>query len=94
MKTYTVKPLGWRESRTTTGWWYARTLFGPIAVFNDGMEWHWQTLDGEECPCESLADGKAQAEAYYLSRLLPALEEVATPACEPDHERATGEERT
>lgn len=81
VQTYTVKPLAWASLTDEGDYWRAETVFGPVEVYRSNAGgWHWFRQSDEDypadamLPCDSAEDGKWQAEAYYLSRLLPALE--------------------
>lgn len=79
---YAVKPLVWASHKDHDGndYWHADTVFGGLSVERKqyaGWEWSYcfgEYHDEDSHACDSAEDGKRQAEAYYLSRLLPALE--------------------
>lgn len=85
---YTIAPLAWVPARTAGEplgeWWIADTIFGEVWVrtHEDGtIHWSaWIGNDGEgpdgNGPCSSIADGKRQAEEWYVAKLLPALQRV------------------
>lgn len=91
MKTYRISPLKWKR-RIDITWQdhAAETIFGTLHVerHREGYEdtgewtgWKWnycftEYYDEGSQECESLKAGKAADEAFYLSRLLGALEEV------------------
>jgi hypothetical protein len=85
---YTIKPLEWRNEAGLL----TECVFGWMAVRSHGkncVKRHWLHCfhddDGlviEEC--ESYEDGKAKAEAFYLSRLMPALQPAVI---RPDEEQ-------
>lgn len=90
MTAYRIKPLGWKLVRRDADgeWWTAPTVFGSIDVEED-PSWHarfsWrycfdEYYDEGRHDCESIEDGKRQAEEFYLSRLLPALEQTGKEA--------------
>ena len=84
MKTYRIRPLPWecvRPAGHEDGeWWYApNTIFGMIQVYEN----HWsycvdEYYDEGGGKCESCQDGMSKAEEWYVSRLMPAIEEVQT----------------
>lgn len=81
-QTYTVKPLEWESHVDDNGndRWLAGTVCGLMRVRRKqytGWEWSYcfdEYYDKGTRHCDSAEDGKRQAEAYYLERLLPALE--------------------
>lgn len=89
-QTYRIKPVSWERSPVhpddppACESWSASTIFGAYAlkVVRDehgGCQWSWcidEFYDEGSRDCESIKDGKRQAEAFYLERLLPALKEV------------------
>jgi hypothetical protein len=82
MKLYRIKPLEWCERFA-----YRWNMETPFCQYNvvcyDGNNWLWSCPESLFNSCNSLDDGKRQAEAHYLSRLMTALEEVSTPPGEP-----------
>jgi hypothetical protein len=73
-----VKPLEWNKV-ANRNWWTAPTIFGDISVEMDDEVCHWrycfdEFYDEASHECESIEAGKEEAEKFYLSRLLPALE--------------------
>ena len=76
MKTYRVRPLEWEPGPyTVQGSFKADTIFGLIVVARQGNSFWWDA-GVRAYSCESLEDGKAAAEAWYLEKLEAALEEV------------------
>lgn len=84
---YRVIPLRWECHRPTDHedgeWWSAATIFGRFSfqvMYDTNLREHlWrycfdEVYDEGNRTCDSIEDGKRQAEAYYLERLLPALE--------------------
>jgi hypothetical protein len=79
---YRIRPLEWRLTTdcNDNDHWHAATVFGGMAVYREQHSgWGWgycfeEYYDEAIHCCESAEDGKQQAEAFYLSRLLPALE--------------------
>lgn len=82
---YAVKPLEWVKNNRSPEegeWWSASTVFNDFHVEYDpeGCRTYLfrycidEYYDEGVVECESIADAKQKAEAYYLSRLLPALE--------------------
>ena len=79
---YRIKPLEWEDYEDSDGLDSARapSIFSEIYVIQDepGV-FHWRYCvdeyydEGSES-CESIEDGKAKAQAWYLNRLLPALD--------------------
>lgn len=83
MDTYTIKPLEWKGETDTFGdeRYTAETCFATFNVYKnaDDPQWRWDWCISEYhdegyCDCESLEDGKQKAEAYWISRIMPALE--------------------
>jgi hypothetical protein len=80
---YNVKPLEWRQIRPAEDeegeWWTASTVFGSFDVERDvgnGYRWRYcidEYYDEGTHDCDSIADGKYQAEFFYRERLAPAL---------------------
>lgn len=75
--TYKIKRLEWVPNCQQ---WEANTIFGSLFVNQeeDGSVFFSYCVDeyydeGRES-CESIEEGKAKAEAWYLSRLVPALD--------------------
>lgn len=71
-----VRPLEWADRDCFAS--HSITVFGRIEVWNVDLGWHWRLIadDGRVIfsrRCDSLADGKAKAEAWYNERLAPAL---------------------
>lgn len=80
---YRIKPLGWqlcRDSPEDGAWWRTDTVFGSIDVLSEpdgSCRWKYcfdEYYDEASHDCESVDEGKRLAEAFYLGRLLPALE--------------------
>lgn len=76
--TYRIKALEWKEVRPD--WFSVGAVFGSMHVecHDDGC-WSWrycfdEYYDEGQHSCESAEAGKKAAEAFYLGRLLPALE--------------------
>ena len=86
MSVYRIKPLEWRQIRDASHedgeWWTADAIFGNFDVDRyeyGAFQWRYcidEFYDEGSHGCTSIAEGKAEAERFYLSRLLPALEEV------------------
>ena len=86
MKTYTIQPLVWTEHRSTHHeegvYLIADSVFGSFTIERERYgPFQWGYYFDEYCDevkhsCDSVDEGKQQAEAYYLSRLIPALDEV------------------
>jgi len=92
MKKYTIKPLQWqgrhpyqdgefRGEPWFEGGYTARVPGGSYSVFLDRSGYRWsycfdEYYDEDNLPCKSAEEGKAMAEAHWLDRILPALEEV------------------
>lgn len=80
---YRIKPLAWIEGeRDGNAWATAGTVFNAVHVEQDGGEYRWRYCVDEYYDeggegCDSIADGKARAETWYLGRILPALEAAA-----------------
>lgn len=79
MALYLVRPLKWRHVRDDC--WTADTVLGSINVELDGDCYVWQFCfdefyDEGRYAVSSVAEGKREAEAFYLRRLLPALDPV------------------
>ena len=80
--TYRIKPLEWEASRDSD-WFTADTVFCSFHVQRVDDAWEWRYCideyhdEGSE-QCESLEDGKQKAEAFYMKRLMPALEPIGT----------------
>lgn len=78
---FMVKPLDWTFYDDFQEW-QAKTIFCTIHVekLEDGCyRWRYcvdEYYDESEKSCESFDDGKDKAQAWYLSRLLPALIEA------------------
>jgi hypothetical protein len=80
--TFAIRPLKWRcvqDSAHHNGeFWHAATVFGDMYVTCEDGGYIWGHFDewasDEESPCASIEAGMQAAEAYYLERLLPALE--------------------
>lgn len=81
--TYRIKPLEWRlvrDNEEEGAWWTASTVFGNLDVERspgEGCRWRYcfdEYYDEGNLGCESIEAGKADAERFYLDRLLPALE--------------------
>jgi hypothetical protein len=81
---YAIAPLVWVQHRNADHdhgeWWTANTVFGDMSVENgrsqNGICWRYcfdEYYDEDLHACDSIDTGKAEAEAFYLSRLLPAL---------------------
>jgi hypothetical protein len=79
---YRIAPLDWRCIRPAGDpdgdWWTVETVFGSMSVECDNGRFLWrycfdEYYDEDSHTCESLEAGKAEAEAYYRERLLPAL---------------------
>lgn len=86
---YHVRPLEWslvRDNIEGVTWWMASTIFGDLHVESGpdrGPAWRYcfdEYYDEGQHDCASLEEGKVAAEAFYLSRLLPALGAVAREA--------------
>lgn len=80
MKNYKVKPLEWRFTPTESMDWHSTsTVLGPMDIRYEGM-WYWYAewdeFEHRRCQADTLDQAKADAEAFYLSRLLPALEMI------------------
>ncbi len=80
---YTIKPLVWEQS--PHGDWTAHTIFGSFYVRCDYGTWAWEYCideyyDEGRYETESAETGKRAAEEFYLSRLLPALDQNPPPA--------------
>ena len=82
-KTYRLMPLDWkliRDNPKDGTWWTASTVFGSIDVeVSPWSQCHWrycfdEYYDEASQTCESIEAGKAEAEAFYLTRILPAVE--------------------
>lgn len=86
--TYRVKPLGWRLMNSTPEGeesWHATCVLGSFCVnrefdnYGPLCTWKYcfnEYYDEATHECKSIEEGKRLAEAFYLDRLLPALEEV------------------
>lgn len=84
---YHLKPLEWvchRDASHDDGeWWSADTVLGSISVERDpgnGRRWRYcfdEYYDEGSHACASIADGKAEAEAFYRDRIMPALAPTA-----------------
>lgn len=78
MALYRIKPLQWEQ--INPDWWETSSIFCTLHVVrDDGWTWRYcidEFYDEGQHPCESLEEGKQQAEKFYLERLLPSLEEV------------------
>lgn len=81
---YRLRPLAWqlvRDDPEEGVWWSAETVFGTVHVEQEpGRPAHWrycfdEYYDEGTRHCESVEAGKAEAEAFYRARILPALEE-------------------
>lgn len=75
-KTYRIRPLEWWEDEYKA--WCANTAFGIYRINASHSSHSYVTCDQywwTPC-CNSLLHGKQLAEEHYLSRILPALEEV------------------
>ena len=84
---YRIKPLEWHDSNREN-WQYSSTttVLGGMKVefvtsYGPPGFWRWgycfdEYYDEDVNDCDSLEDGKAKAEEFYLSRILSALEEV------------------
>lgn len=81
--TYRLKPLEWRELRNDPVqgvWLSADTVFGSIDVEQipgAGCVWRYcfdEYYDEDRHSVENVGVAKADAERFYLSRILPALE--------------------
>ena len=72
-----VKPLEWRESETTTGYWEGEgDLCGTYVAYdypNAGPLWFNRRKEGRHY-CESVDAAKAAAQADYEARIMAALE--------------------
>jgi len=87
---YIIKDLEWEEYTygTVLRFCYCASIFGTMRVeknYNDRWQWSYcfNEYYDEDCfTCDSLEDGKAKANEFYLSRLIPGLENVSsiTPA--------------
>lgn len=100
MSTFTIKPPEWTYSKCEGGdddppqhTWMCNTALGSLVVrtdFDDESKWVWSSCFAEyydetgPTDCDSAEDGKAKAWAYFVERLMPALEPATT---------AKGEER-
>jgi hypothetical protein len=77
---YRIRPLDWKLFHSPNEHWSAFSVFGTIEVgIKDNDDFYWkycfdEFYDEKTSFCESIPDGKAKAEAFYLERLLPALE--------------------
>jgi hypothetical protein len=76
-----VKPLVWVNDDVA---YYARTFCGRYMLFKGLHRWQlvWYSNEelahgGEDIPCTSLEDGKAQAQAHWEERLAGCVEVVA-----------------
>lgn len=83
MDRYTVLPLEWKRSANPEypNWYTASTIFGDITIDCDDDTWHYrycfdEYYDEGRATCDSFEDAKEKAEAFYLRRLLPALEKA------------------
>lgn len=82
---FVIPPLEWEE-RHDLFYSNSHTVFGRIEVWETDSGWHWRYLSDTHktflVRCESLADGKAKADAWYRQRvtsaLRPAIGEVGT----------------
>lgn len=84
-ESYRIKPLEWRQLRGTEHedgeWWTADTVFGSIEVERWCGSWCWrycfaEYYDEARHGCNSIADGKAEAEEFYLERIMQALDRL------------------
>jgi hypothetical protein len=80
---FRIRPLEWERCRPEDPppyeWWWAKTVLGDIHVECDEegrCSWRYcfdEYYDEGKHDCDSIVDGKAAAEAFYLERILPAL---------------------
>jgi hypothetical protein len=80
-KLYRVRPLEWVQTRDADHkqgeCWKASTVLGSLHVgWVRAVGFRWLCHLSAYHDCESIVDGKVQAEAFYLGRILAALEEV------------------
>lgn len=73
---YVIRPLEWEGYATDR--FSAATIFGNITIMRDfdGWSYSWcfdEIYDEGRVRCDSRDDVFAEAEAFYLSRLIPAL---------------------
>ena len=78
-KTYTIKPLEWEERGPDAEGRIELVCYSTFGLYWSGWEpskksYTWGLSDELLAKkCDSLAAGKAAAEAHYLARILPAL---------------------
>lgn len=86
MTTYTIKPLVWKKATDDVTLYLesvvcAVTVIGQLHVWsepNSPCRFRWSITGGLSHDCDSIEDGKAKAEKYYIERLMAALTPTPT----------------